>query len=91
MLASCGGHGPATSTTPASTVARPAYLPSGKSTSLVDITTDAYGAFSAAPNAPSIGDIAPDFSLPTTTGETFSLAEAVSAGEVAIVFFRGFW
>lgn len=34
------------------------------------------------------GKIAPDFSLPTTEGKQFSLAEALKRGPVALVFFK---
>ena len=72
-------------------LAGPMYLPSKHSASLVDITSNEYGAFAGAPDALALGDDAPDFELPTATGGTFSLSRARQDGEVALVFFRGFW
>ncbi len=57
----------------------------------IPITSNDYGRFSSAPGAPEIGDQAPDFQLPLTTGETFQLATASAGGDVVIVFYRGFW
>ncbi len=69
----------------------PMYRPSIHSPAPVDITTNEYGAYGAAPRALEVGDTVADFVLPRMTGGTFSLAEARAEGPVAIVFFRGFW
>lgn len=58
---------------------------------LVAITSNAYGAYDAAPKAPQLGDVVADFELPLARGGTFSLAEARARGPVIIVFYRGFW
>ncbi len=73
------------------TTAAPSYPPSSLRPQIVDITTDAYGEFSAAPRAPRLGARIEDFELPTMDGKRFSLAEARARGPVALVFFRGFW
>ncbi len=57
----------------------------------MDISTNAYGAYSDAPDAPEIGDRAVDFELPLVGGGTFDLAEARKAGPVLVMFYRGFW
>ena len=69
----------------------PRYKPSSSSPSPVDITTNAYGAYGAAPEAPAIGDVAEDFTLPLADGGTFELAQARAAGPVLVMFYRGFW
>lgn len=69
----------------------PRYKPSTSSASAVDITSNAYGAYAAAAEAPKIGDIAKDFTLPLADGGTFDLAQARSAGPVLVMFYRGFW
>jgi peroxiredoxin len=40
---------------------------------------------------PSIGDVAPDFSLPNAMGEKISLAECLNSGTVILKFYRGEW
>lgn len=40
---------------------------------------------------PKPGDLAPEFSLPSATGETVSLLEALAAGPVVLSFYRGAW
>ena len=69
----------------------PRYKPSSSSPAPVDISTNDYGAFSGAPEAPQIGDVAVDFSLPLVDGGTFDLGEARKAGPVLVMFYRGFW
>lgn len=69
----------------------PRYKPSASSPRTVDITSNAYGAYAAAPNAPEVGDVAEDFSLPLADGGTFELAQARAAGPVLVMFYRGFW
>jgi len=41
--------------------------------------------------APKVGDPAPDFELPDSTGARQSLAALVSAGPRVFVFYRGHW
>jgi peroxiredoxin len=55
------------------------------------ITSTDYGAFVGAPNAPRLGDVAPDFEGALIDGGTFSLAQARQAGPVLVMFYRGFW
>lgn len=69
----------------------PRYRPSSSSPEPVDITTNAYGAYSDAPDAPAIGDVAEDFVLPLADGGSFDLSQARKAGPVLVMFYRGFW
>ncbi len=71
--------------------APPRFRPSESSDEEIEITSNAYGAFAGAPNAPKIGDVAPDFEAALVDGGTFSLAEARRAGPVLVMFYRGFW
>ncbi len=77
--------------TPPGDADAPRYKPSSSSPAAVDITTNAYGAYGAAADAPQIGDVATDFTLPLADGGTFELAQARSAGPVLVMFYRGFW
>lgn len=79
------------SSAPAGDPDAPRYKPSSSSAAPVDITTNAYGAYGAAPDAPKIGDVARDFTLPLADGGTFDLAQARKAGPVLVMFYRGFW
>lgn len=69
----------------------PMYRPSSRSAAPIAITDPAYGAFAAAPEAPTLGDTIPDFEVPLADGGSFSLAEARRAGPVLVFFYRGFW
>lgn len=69
----------------------PKYLPSAYSEAPVSILTDAYGAFGGAPEAPGLGAIIEDFTLPLASGDVFRMADARAKGDVVVVFFRGFW
>lgn len=69
----------------------PRYQPSSSSPAPVDITTNAYGAYSAAPDAPEIGDTVQDFTVTLADGGTFDLAQARAAGPVLVMFYRGHW
>ena len=69
----------------------PRYRPSESSPAPVPITTDAYGAFATAPDAPRLGDKAVDFEVAIASGGTFALADARAAGPVLLMFYRGFW
>ena len=93
-LASSGALAQGTAQKPAARAVKeasgPMYKPSSYSKAPSDISTDAYGAFQFAPNAPHVGDTLADFSLPATTG-TFRLEDARKKGEVIIIFYRGDW
>lgn len=69
----------------------PSLRPSGQSPDTYPITTDAYGAFTATPDAPALGDTAQDFKVALASGGTFDLGEARAAGPVLLMFYRGFW
>ena len=47
----------------------------------------------ASPNAPAIGQKAPDFTLVDSEGKTVALAQLVSASPhgVLLIFYRGYW
>ena len=40
---------------------------------------------------PDVGDRAPDFTLPDSTGVPRSLAALVAGGPLVLLFFRGHW
>ncbi len=69
----------------------PKYKPSSSSPAAVDITSNDYGAYAGAPDAPGIGDVAEDFTVPLADGGTFDLGQARNAGPVLVMFYRGFW
>lgn len=69
----------------------PRYKPSSSSPAPVDITTNAYGAYAAAPDAPELGDVAQDFTVALADGGRFDLAQARKAGPVLVMFYRGHW
>lgn len=71
--------------------APPMYKPSSRSPRRMSIADPAYGAYSDARNAPTLGDTVPDFEVALADGGTFSLAEARKAGPVLVMFYRGFW
>lgn len=58
---------------------------------LIPLNSNLYGRFHWAQDAPELGDVAPDFTLPLVDGSTFNLAEARADGDVVVVFYRGFW
>ena len=41
--------------------------------------------------APEVGQLVPDFDLPTASGESASLSENLGEGNVVLVFFRSWW
>ena len=45
----------------------------------------------ATPPAVTATDVAPPFSLSSHQGQTVRLADALSAGHVVLVFYRGHW
>ena len=69
----------------------PAFKPSKYSEAPIDITTDAYGAYKNAPDAPRMGDTLVDFTLPKARGGIFTLSEALKQGPMLIMFYRGHW
>ena len=69
----------------------PKYKPSSRSPEPLDITTNAYGYSNTAPAALAIGDVAPDFRLPSPFGANVSLTEAAKLGPVVLIFYRGHW
>ena len=71
--------------------AGPKYKPSSRSPQPLDITTNEYGYSRTAPDALSVGDVAPEFPAPSPTGNAVSLASARQHGPVAIIFYRGHW
>lgn len=92
----CGsGSPPASQPPPAAAEPDPAgppmYKPSSKSPAPLSLADPAYGEFSGAPQAPTLGDTIPDFEVPLADGGTFSLAQARAAGPVLLFFYRGFW
>jgi hypothetical protein len=68
----------------------PMYRP-GSDGPLVAITSNAYGRYRYAPQAPQMADTLPDFELPVARGGRWSLKAARAKGPVVIVFYRGFW
>ena len=82
---------PASTTSTSDGPAPPMYKPSSRSPAPMSIADPAYGAYSAAPGAPTLGDTLPDFEVALADGGTFSLADARRAGPVLIMFYRGFW
>jgi peroxiredoxin len=41
--------------------------------------------------APEVGQLVPDFHLPTASGESVSLSENLGERNVVLVFFRAWW
>ncbi|MCA9649321.1 MAG: hypothetical protein KC501_05395 [Myxococcales bacterium] len=99
LVSACGSTPAPASTEPATPApaatpdgpAPPMYKPSSRSPAPMSIADPAYGAYSAAPGAPTLGDTLPDFEVALADGGTFSLADARRAGPVLIMFYRGFW
>ena len=42
-------------------------------------------------STPEVGQCAPDFRLPDSTGTERRLSELVAAGPLVLIFFRGHW
>ena len=40
---------------------------------------------------PDVGDLAPDFTLPDSTGAPRTLGSLVAPGKLVLIFFRGHW
>lgn len=75
----------------AETTAVPFYKPSSNSPAAMNILSPGYGGSRIAPNAIALGSIAPDFTLPRAGGGQVSLAQELSKGPAAIIFYRGHW
>ena len=69
----------------------PAYKPSSRSATTVDIRTSAYGASADAPSALDIGDTVTDFSVRRVGGGLAALRALRQHGPVVIIFYRGHW
>lgn len=69
----------------------PLYKPSSNSQVAMNILSPGYGASRQAPNAISLGAIAPNFTLQRAGGGRVSLAQELSKGPAAIIFYRGHW
>lgn len=42
-------------------------------------------------STPAVGQVAPDFALPDSTGARRSLAELTADGPLVLIFYRGHW
>jgi len=45
----------------------------------------------ASGSTPKVGDVAPNFSLPSATGQTVSLKDYAGKSKLVLVFYRGYW
>ena len=41
--------------------------------------------------SPDVGQIAPDFTLPSSTGSTWTLSDAAAHRPQVVIFYRGHW
>jgi peroxiredoxin len=48
-------------------------------------------ALAALGSTPKVGDVAPNFSLPSATGQAVSLKEYAGKSKLVLVFYRGYW
>ncbi|HEY0136753.1 MAG TPA: hypothetical protein VGB85_21875 [Nannocystis sp.] len=69
----------------------PPMYPASSDGPRIAITSNAYGAYRYAPDAPQLGDTLADFALPNARGGSYALREARAKGPVVLVFYRGFW
>lgn len=69
----------------------PPMYPASSDGPRIAITSNAYGAYRFAPEAPQLGDTLADFELPNARGGTYRLADARAKGPVVVIFYRGFW
>jgi hypothetical protein len=67
-----------------------ANLPS-EDVALMDEATEALIRSGIAEKARKIGEKAPDFTLPNTSGELVKLADLLARGPVVVTFYRGTW
>ncbi|TPV92743.1 MAG: hypothetical protein B7733_24205 [Myxococcales bacterium FL481] len=59
---------------------------------LIPIDDDDYGGIDwSAAEAPRLGASAPSFELPAADGTRFRSADAITAGTLVVVFYRGYW
>lgn len=45
----------------------------------------------ASDKVPEVGQVAPDFSLPDSSGSTRRLSELAESGPLVLIFYRGHW
>lgn len=69
----------------------PKYKPSSRSPQALDIRSNAYGASASAPDALSIGALAPAFSVPRAGGGTLQFPAEAAGDHTVLVFYRGHW
>jgi AhpC/TSA family len=58
---------------------------------LMDEATEALIRSGIAEKAMKIGEMAPDFTLPNTSGELVKLSDLLAHGPVVVTFYRGTW
>jgi hypothetical protein len=58
---------------------------------LMDEATEALIRSGIAEKAKKAGELAPDFSLPNTSGELVKLSDLLAQGPVVVTFYRGTW
>ena len=58
---------------------------------LMDEATEALIRSGIAEGAKKAGELAPDFSLPNTSGEMVKLSDLLAQGPVVVTFYRGTW
>ena len=58
---------------------------------LMDEATEALIRSGIADKAKKAGELAPDFSLPNTSGEMVKLSDLLAQGPVVVTFYRGTW
>jgi AhpC/TSA family len=67
-----------------------AQLPAGD-VALMDEATEALIRSGIAAKARKLGEPAPDFTLPNTSGELVILSDLLAHGPVVVTFYRGTW
>jgi hypothetical protein len=67
-----------------------AQLPA-EAVALMDEATEALVRSGIAAKAKKVGEPAPDFALPNTSGELVKLADLLARGPVVVTFYRGAW
>ncbi len=78
----------ATASTAQATNAEPTRPAAG---AFVRIDDAAYGAYRFAPEAPTLGERAPEIEALTSTGAPFVLSDALATSRVVLLFYRGDW
>lgn len=69
----------------------PVYKPASRAPEPIDIRSNTYGASRSAPNALSIGEQVPDFTVPRVGGGNLTFESVRAQGDVVIIFYRGHW